>query len=99
MENTKVTSRMELKIPFSVLFSILKEKFPNELKEVSTPVAVEFLLNNDLNSEEFLTCSWEENKTTENIVELKVSKLTSEKLTEMARLAAFEEINDSLKKV
>lgn len=70
VEQTKTFSKMELKVPFSVLFSILKEKFPNELKEVSNNTDIELSLNNDLNSEEFLTCSWEEVKQVENTTEV-----------------------------
>ena len=98
VEQTKTLSKMELKVPFSVLFSILKEKFPEQLKNVYF-TCVEYSLNNDLNSEEFLSCVWEVDRTTDKSTELEVSKLTSEKLTEMARLAALEEINSSLKKV
>ena len=98
VEQTKTLSKMELKVPFSILLSVLKEKFPEQLKNVYF-TCVEYSLNNDLNSEEFLSCTWEVDQTTDKSTELKVSKLTSEKLTEMARLAALEEIDSSLKKV
>ncbi len=67
VENTKIISKKELKIPFSVLFSILKEKYSNELKAVTGHISVEFTLCNDLNSEEFLSCLWEKEFKTENL--------------------------------
>lgn len=79
IEQTKTFSKKELKVPFSVFFSILKEKFPNELKEVSNNTDIELSLNNDLNSEEFLICSWEEVKQVENTTEVYVKIRQSNK--------------------
>ena len=91
IEQTKVFSKRELKIPLSILFFILKNKFPEELKNASSTF-VEYSFNNDLNSEEFLSCSWEENQVEDRSVEVKPFKLSSEKLTEMARLASLEDL-------
>lgn len=70
VENTRVISKKELKVPFSVLFLLLKEKYSNELKAVSGHISVEFTLCNDLNSEEFLSCLWEEEFQTKNLTEI-----------------------------
>ena len=78
VEQTKTISKKKLKIPLS----ILKEKFPKELKNAQFSYT-EFVLCNDLNEEEFLSCIWEENYSADNSVELKISMLTSEKLTDI----------------
>ena len=75
VEQTQIISKKELLVPFSILFLILKEKFPNELKNIIYN-DIEIILKEDCNSEEFLSCVWEESKQVESTSEPK-SKMTT----------------------
>ena len=71
VEQNKTVSKLELKIPVSTFLSILKEKFPEQLKDISLTRA-EFSFENDLNSEEYLSINWTIEKSTDRSTEIKI---------------------------